>query len=69
MITYYSNDAHEIKSVGGSNQTKYLVEIACLHDDVKPTEKIVTGSLALEVDTGDIYAFDEAGSQWNKING
>jgi len=46
-----------------------IIQIACLHDDTKPTEDVATGSLALEVDTGDIYAFDEVGAQWNKING
>ena len=52
------------KIVGDAN----IVEIACLHDDTKPTEGIATGSLALEVDTGDIYAFDEVSGDWNKIN-
>ena len=46
-----------------------IIEIACLHDDTKPTEDVATGSLALEVDTGDIYAFDEVSEAWNKING
>ena len=64
-ITYLENDVYE----NDSNSVKNLVQIACLHADTKPTEGIVTGSLALEVDTGDIYAFDEVGTQWNKING
>lgn len=64
-ITYLENDVYE----NDSNSVKNLVQIACLHTDTKPTEGIVTGSLALEVDTGDIYAFDEVGAQWNKING
>ena len=33
----------------------------------KPTEKITTGSLFMEVDTGDIYAYDEEGEEWNKL--
>ncbi len=66
MITYISNKPYVIVGVAHS---KNLVEIACLSTDTKPTENIVTGSLALEVDTGDIYAFDEAGTQWTKING
>lgn len=69
MITYYKNQAYTIKNVGGASSTDYLIEIACKSTDTKPTENIVTGSLALEVDTGDIYAFDEAGTQWTKING
>ena len=47
-------------------QTNY-VECACLHDDTKPTAGVCTGSLALEVDTGDVYAFDEVGGEWDKI--
>ena len=42
-------------------------EFAGLYDDTKPTENVMTGSLFLEVDTGDVYAFDEESSQWNKI--
>lgn len=47
-------------------ETNYI-ECACLHDDTKPTAGICTGSLALEVDTGDVYAFDEAGGEWDQI--
>lgn len=43
------------------------IEAAGLFTDSKPTTGVVTGSLFLEVDTGDVYAFDEAGTQWNKI--
>lgn len=35
--------------------------------DEKPTAGIVTGSEFLEVDTGDVYAFDEVGGTWAKI--
>lgn len=44
------------------------VEIACLSTDTKPVANIATGSLALEVDTGDVYAFDETGAEWDKIS-
>lgn len=47
---------------------KKYVEIACLSTDTKPTGGMVTGSLAMEVDTGDIYAYDETGDgTWTKI--
>lgn len=46
---------------------KDYVELACLSTDNKPTAGIVTGSLALEVDTGDVYAFDEVGGEWDQI--
>lgn len=43
------------------------IEMSCLSTDTKPTADICTGSLALEVDTGDVYAFDEVGGEWGKI--
>lgn len=45
----------------------YDVQASGLHDDTKPTNNIATGSLFLEVDTGDVYAFDEEGGEWDKI--
>lgn len=45
---------------------KRKVEIECLSTDTKPTD-IANGSLILEMDTGDVYAFDEAGAQWLKL--
>ena len=52
-----------VETAGGAHYT----ELACLSTDDKPTAGIITGSLALEVDTGDLYAFDETGGEWNKI--
>lgn len=48
---------------------KNYVELACLYTDTKPTANVCTGSLALEVDTGDVYAFDEVtnGGEWDKV--
>lgn len=50
------------------------VEMACLSSDTKPTQsadgryKYITGSLALEVDTGNVYGLDETGAgTWNKV--
>ena len=50
------------------NDDIHYKELAGLHDDTKPG-MLATGSLFLEVDTGDIYAFDEEtnGGEWNKI--
>lgn len=42
------------------------VELAGLSTDTKP-DGIATGSLFLEVDTGDVYAYDETGVEWDKI--
>ena len=43
------------------------VELACLSTDTKPAANVCTGSLALEVDTGDVYAYDETGGEWDKV--
>ena len=46
-----------------------------LSTDTKPTDtltasgaKIVNGSIFVEVDTGDLYLYDEENSEWNKIS-
>ena len=46
---------------------KILVDSVCLSGDSKPTTGIANGSMCLEMDTGDIYAFNEAGSAWVKL--
>lgn len=46
---------------------KILIEASCLSGDSKPTTGIANGSLCLEMDTGDIYAFNEAGQAWVKL--
>lgn len=47
---------------------KHYIEAAGLHTDSKPTANVVTGSLYLEVDTGDVYAFAEGDSPtWYQI--
>jgi len=51
------------------NDDIHYVELACLSSDTKPIG-FATGSLCLEVDTGDVYAYDEegdSGSEWCKI--
>ena len=48
--------------------TKFVTKMVSV--DGHPTSRnvgIATGSLFLEVDTGDVYAYDEDGSEWNKI--
>lgn len=47
---------------------KRYIEAAGLSTDAKPTANVVTGSLFLEVDSGDVYAFAEGDSPaWNQI--
>ena len=40
------------------------IEAAGTSTDTKPTEGIVSGSIYTEVDTGDVYLFDEESGQW-----
>ena len=44
------------------------IEAAGLSTDTDTMpENVATGSLFLEVDTGDVYSYDETGSEWYKI--
>ena len=43
------------------------IEGFCTIDDTKPTERIATGSSIIEVDTGDVYFFDEETSSWTAM--
>lgn len=57
---------HSHDVVVGPQCTYY--EFSGLKDDEKPTTgNICTGSRFLEVDTGEVYAFDEEDAQWHKI--
>lgn len=42
------------------------VEIACLSTDTKPEGNYCNGSILLEVNTGKIYFFNEAGTAGSK---
>ena len=55
-----------IKSHYAGNEKVYI-EAACLAADSKPTDGIANGSLVIEMDTGKIYAFNEAGSAWVEL--
>ena len=46
----------------------HYVEIYCLSTDTKPTG-FATGSVCIEVDTSDVYLYDEEGAEWNKVGG
>ena len=38
----------------------------CLSTDTKPTDNIANGSQLIEIDTGDVYLFNEAAETWLK---
>lgn len=46
----------------------HYVEISCLSTDTKPTG-FATGSTCLEVDTGDVYLYDEESAEWIAVGG
>ena len=48
---------------------KNYIEAAGLSTDEKPTGTVITGSLFLEADTGDVYVYEETGGDWTKIGG
>ena len=60
-----------ITNTGIKINGKQYVEYAGLSTDTKPVDTgLATGSLFLEINTGDVYAFDEegnTGSEWLKI--
>lgn len=51
----------------GTDDGTFLIECAGLSTDTKPTHSISTGSIATEVNTGDVYMFEQTGGQWHKI--
>jgi hypothetical protein len=51
----------------GFDPDQRFVEYAGLSTDTKPTEGLVTGSTFMEVDTGDVYLFDEVSETWKKV--
>lgn len=44
----------------------YLVEGKCLSTDTKPTD-VANGSCLIEMDTSDVYFFDEQNKTWRKL--
>ena len=48
---------------------KLFIGAAGLSTDTKPEDNLVTGSVFIEVDTWDVYLYDEeaaAGNRWHK---
>ena len=43
-------------------------EMFGLSTDTKPTDGLITGSKFTEVDTGDVYLFDEESDTWTKVS-
>lgn len=58
-----------ILSESSSGERKRYFEFAGLHTDTKPTDEVGTGSVFLEVDTTDVYFYDESSESWIKAGG
>ena len=56
-------------ATGAKKDDRQYVECAGLSTDEKPVDGLMTGSTFLEVDTGDVFLFDEVGESWNKVGG
>lgn len=52
--------------VGTPNGQKHYYELACLSTETKPTTDVAMGSKAVEVNTGDVYLFNETSGAWVK---
>ena len=67
MISIYNIKKSDIQGDG-----KFLVELVGLSGDEKPTTinsgKILNGSIFIEMDTQDIYFYDEENSEWVNPN-
>lgn len=48
---------------------KYVKEIYGLAADTKPTDNLANGSVFIEIDTGNVYFFDEENVEWIKVGG
>ena len=55
-----------IKAHYAGNEKSYI-EGACLSSDSKPTDGIANGSTVIEMNTGKIFMFNEAGSAWVEL--
>ena len=56
-----------IKAHYAGNEKSHI-EGACLSTDSKPTDGIANGSLVIEMNTGKIFMFNEAGSAWVELS-
>ena len=50
-----------------ANKEQSAKDYVCVSTDTKPTDGITNGSMCLEMDTGKIYAFNEAASTWIEV--
>lgn len=55
----------EIQNLPSLDAVTYIEGFCNSTADTKPTDRIATGSNIIEVDTGDVYFFDEETNTWS----
>lgn len=67
MVTIYNTKKNILKD----NKSYILTELRGLSTDTKPTEietdLIENGSVFIEIDTGDVYIYDQDNEEWNEV--
>ncbi len=51
-------------AVNNGTEVKNVCEVWCVSTDTKPTTGLANGSIAVEIDTGKVFFFNEADSSW-----
>ena len=54
----------EIQNLPSLEAVTYI-EGFCVSTDQKPTDRIATGSSLIEIDTGNVYFYDEVAGTWS----
>ena len=66
MVTWDPASRHLVISTNGVH--KYFGHGSCLSTDSKPTADIANGSTLLEMNTSNVYTFDEANTTWRLLS-
>lgn len=56
-----------ITPAGSADTTMYSQQLRGLSTDTKPTTDVPNGSSFLEMDTGNVYMWDEENEQWRQL--
>ena len=56
-----------VTNAAGSDTTMYKQVLRGLSTDEKPTEDVPNGSTFLEMDTGNVFVFDEENTRWRQL--
>lgn len=68
MLRWVQNTWLGYKTVDGEEVPIQLRVGYCMSDDEKPVGgRLANGSRLIEIDTGEVYFYDEGGEQWYAI--